>query len=83
MDLYEIKRLTAKEMKEYLARLIEVVGRLGDVLVSLEEEREELLATKEMLIKALQIEREVDRRVKKQVRSEDTEEWNTIMKELT
>ena len=93
-----LNSLSVNELKENLHRLTIGTSQLSDLLCSLEEERQELECTKEMLMKTLleiapKEEKLMERMMtkakviwtdfwKKQTTSEDKDEWNKIMKEL-
>jgi regulator of replication initiation timing len=89
--------LSIPELKENVNRLTIGTSQLSELLSSLEEERQELESTKDMLIKTLAEiapkEKLVERILvkakdmwtdlwKKQTQSEDKDEWTKIMKEF-
>ena len=93
-----LNSLSLSDLKENVHRLIIGTSQLSDLLSSLEEERQELESTKEMLLKTLgeiapREEKLMEKVItkakgiwtdfwKKQTSSEDKEEWNKIMREL-
>lgn len=90
--------LSTNELQENINRLEVANEQLMDLLESLEEEQQELVSTKEMMVKTLneiapKEENVMDRVLsrarsmlngfwKKDTISEDRDEWNKIMREL-